>query len=398
MAVQPFPNPRFRAFDANGDPLAGGLLYTYSAGTSTPRATYTTRAGDVANVNPVVLDANGEANVWTTPGVDYKFELRNSAGVVQWTVDNIPSPPETSTTDDVVFDPGGRLSLTSGTPVSGDVTGASIVYYVPYKHNKVPLWDGTAWAPHSITSELSQAEGDTTKSPASAAGVTGNYDMFVWSDAGILRCTRGPVWPTDTSRGSGAGTSQITQLNGRYVNAVSITNGPAANRGLYVGTIRNTTLGIYDSIAYRHVWNMYHRVRRTMRQLESTDTWSYGTATTRQANGNGANQLSMVRGLNEDAVFAAVSAVAQATAAGTSMAGVGLDSATTFATGFVSTNWSIAVANVPFQIGGTWHGLPGIGHHYLAWLERGNGGTVTWFGDNGTPTLTFCGIYGDCWA
>src|SRR5687767_9827532 len=98
MAVQPFACPRFRALDSNGDPLAGGLLYSYEAGTSTPLATYTTRAGTVANANPVVLDANGEADVWTTPGTDYKFELRNSSGVVQWTVDNYPSPAETDIT------------------------------------------------------------------------------------------------------------------------------------------------------------------------------------------------------------------------------------------------------------------------------------------------------------
>jgi hypothetical protein len=96
MPTQPFYTPKFRAFDSNGDPLAGGLLYTYAAGTSTPLATYTTRAGDVANANPVVLDANGEANVWLTPSTDYKFELRNSASVVQWTVDNVPALPELS--------------------------------------------------------------------------------------------------------------------------------------------------------------------------------------------------------------------------------------------------------------------------------------------------------------
>src|SRR5687768_14049388 len=138
MAVQPFYNPKFRAFDANGEPLAGGLLYSYAAGTTTPLATYTTRAGSVANANPVVLDANGEADVWTSPGVDYKFELRSSAGVVQWTVDNVPSPAATDTTTDVAMDPGGRLTLTTGVPVTtSDVSGATTVYYVPYKHDKV---------------------------------------------------------------------------------------------------------------------------------------------------------------------------------------------------------------------------------------------------------------------
>lgn len=91
MPAQPLVPPKFRAFAENGDPLAGGLLYSYEAGTTTPLATYTTRAGSVANANPVVLDANGEADVWLTPGVEYKFVLKSAAEVTQWTVDNVPS-------------------------------------------------------------------------------------------------------------------------------------------------------------------------------------------------------------------------------------------------------------------------------------------------------------------
>jgi len=85
------PFPKFRAFDSNGDPLAGGKLYTYEAGTSTPLATYTDSSGGTANANPVVLNANGEANVWLPAGVSYKYVLKNSADVTQWTVDNIVS-------------------------------------------------------------------------------------------------------------------------------------------------------------------------------------------------------------------------------------------------------------------------------------------------------------------
>lgn len=80
--------PKFRAFDSNGEPLTGGLLYTYGAGGTTPLATYADISGDTPNTNPVVLDANGEANVWV--GVEpYKFVLKDSSGVTQWTQDNV---------------------------------------------------------------------------------------------------------------------------------------------------------------------------------------------------------------------------------------------------------------------------------------------------------------------
>jgi microcystin-dependent protein len=78
----------YRAFDANGNPLAGGKLYTYEAGTSTPKATYTTAAGNIANSNPVILDADGYADVWLETG-GYKFVLTDSNDVLQREKDNI---------------------------------------------------------------------------------------------------------------------------------------------------------------------------------------------------------------------------------------------------------------------------------------------------------------------
>lgn len=82
------PVPKFKATDSNGDPLAGGKLYSYAAGTSTPLATYTDQGEGTANANPVVLDANGEATVWLGTS-SYKLVLKNSSDVTQWTVDNV---------------------------------------------------------------------------------------------------------------------------------------------------------------------------------------------------------------------------------------------------------------------------------------------------------------------
>ena len=82
------PTPKLQFFDANGAPLAGGLLYTYEAGSTTPLTTYTDSTGVSANTNPIVLDSRGEANVWLSGDV-YKFALYTSVGVLIWTVDNI---------------------------------------------------------------------------------------------------------------------------------------------------------------------------------------------------------------------------------------------------------------------------------------------------------------------
>ena len=78
-------------FDNNGVPLSGGLLYTYAAGTTTPQATYTTSAGNVACANPIVLDSAGRttSEIWMTQGVAYKFLLKDSNSTQIGSYDNI---------------------------------------------------------------------------------------------------------------------------------------------------------------------------------------------------------------------------------------------------------------------------------------------------------------------
>jgi len=80
-------------FDNNGVPLAGGLIYTYAAGTTTPQATYTTSAGTIAHSNPIVLNSAGRVpggEIWLL-FASYKFVLQTSAAVLIATYDNIIS-------------------------------------------------------------------------------------------------------------------------------------------------------------------------------------------------------------------------------------------------------------------------------------------------------------------
>jgi len=64
MTTSISPYPRFKAFTSTGAPLVGGKLYTYQPGTTTNMTTYKDSAGITVNTNPVVLDSNGEADVW----------------------------------------------------------------------------------------------------------------------------------------------------------------------------------------------------------------------------------------------------------------------------------------------------------------------------------------------
>lgn len=85
-------------FDNNGVPLAGGLLYTYSAGTTTQQATYTSSSGSISNSNPIVLDSSGRVpnEIWLLSGSTYKFVLQTSASVQLGSWDNIPGANDIS--------------------------------------------------------------------------------------------------------------------------------------------------------------------------------------------------------------------------------------------------------------------------------------------------------------
>jgi len=78
-------------FDNNGDPLVGGKLYTYAAGTTTPQATFTSASGVTPNSNPIILNGGGRvpAEIWLTDGLQYKFVLYTSTDTLIGSWDNI---------------------------------------------------------------------------------------------------------------------------------------------------------------------------------------------------------------------------------------------------------------------------------------------------------------------
>jgi hypothetical protein len=73
--------------DASGQPLASGKVFSYIAGTTTPKALYT--AGDLSATaaNPVILDAVGKSQIWGAGA--YKFVIKTAADVTLQTLDNL---------------------------------------------------------------------------------------------------------------------------------------------------------------------------------------------------------------------------------------------------------------------------------------------------------------------
>lgn len=297
--------------------------------------------------------------------------------------------------------PGGRLTLTTAVPVlSADTTGIATIIYTPYLHGRLPLYDGVSWVTRDSV-EMSQVLSDNTKSPAAAAA-NSVYDLFGWDDAGTLRMTRGPLWTSATARGAGAGTTELVYQNGILVNANAITNGPAAKRGTYLGTIA-TDGSIQLNMMFApaaaaggnscrlDVWNMYNRLPATTLSRDSTDTWAYVTATMRSANNSTSNRITAVYGLNEVPVRAQYHGVLINNNGGVGIIGVGLDS-TSAMSGVPATGARTSTAD-PVAWDAIYAGLPGLGRHFFQALEQGAASIGSWCGDNGTPLIIQMGLF-----
>lgn len=92
------PPPKMQFIGDDGLPLAGGKVYTYAKGTTTPLATYTTSAGGTANANPVILDAEGRAAIWVQ-SLAYTFSVLSAIDVLQGCSGDLEPPTFTLQTE-----------------------------------------------------------------------------------------------------------------------------------------------------------------------------------------------------------------------------------------------------------------------------------------------------------
>ncbi len=73
--------------DNSGNPLSGGKVYTYEAGTTTNKTTWQDKDKAATHANPIILDSQGQATVFAD-GL-YKFVIRDSSDNLIETLDGI---------------------------------------------------------------------------------------------------------------------------------------------------------------------------------------------------------------------------------------------------------------------------------------------------------------------
>lgn len=368
-----FVSPFQQFFDATPNVREGGYLKFYVSGSATPRLVYSDSAASVSIGTRVDLDELGQPETQIfLANVAYKAELYdandslidtadpvytsdfstqakfrsgngNPNGVLAGTAGSASTDADAyfdfagnilyivtttgtasttvwtainaSTAAAVVPPPQGRLTLTSATPmIASDVSAATAVYYMPYTGNIIPIYTGSAFTPTTF-SEL------TLALVASHAAST-LYDVFVFNNSGVVTIVTGPAWANSTagscSRGTGAGTTQISRVSGLHVNAVSMTgrNGSTtysigANLATYVGTILiNGSAGqVTCTVSWGQsrkwgVWNAYNRLPIFLAGGDATATWVYSTSTFRASRADATNKLTVLCGLAEETVEA----------------------------------------------------------------------------------------------
>lgn len=450
--AQRFTNPFEHWVNSAGVPYAGGFLYFYESGTSTPLDTYNDPdlAAPHANSNPITLNSAGRPSVAIyLKNQLYTVVLKDSSLNTIWTADNVAttdfaavvitktgsgSPSgvvagtagssgvlatqywdytnailyvctttgststavwtaiNASAATPTVASPQGYLTPTSATPViAGDVTAATAIYYTPFVGNLIPIYNGSRMVPTEFT--------ELTLTLASQHALSTFYDVFVFSNAGVLTLVTGPAWSTMTAgagaRGTGAGTTQLTRLNGYWVNAVSMTgrNGSttytvAANLGTYVGSIfvdgtagQVTCHRAYGQSRKWGVWNAYNRQRIALQLGDATGSWVYSTNTIRQSRADATNVATVFAGLPEEmfAVRAQQGVQLDTNNGSAAIIGVGVNSTTAISgkRGFLN---GMTVAPSPIaDITAEHVVMPAIGIQNINFLESGNGTTQTTF-------------------
>lgn len=239
--------------------------------------------------------------------------------------------------------------------------------------------------------QLSNVTTDSSTGNAGPAAVAANsnYDLFVWSNSGTLVLTRGPAWTNDTTR-----SLSIARIAGIWTNVSAITNGPAANLGTYVGTVRSNGSAAIDwntggigsggTAAVLYVWNAYNRVAFSGLVGDSTTSWNYTSGTLRPANNSTTMRASFVQGLQEDPFYADYAGYfSDNTGNASAIAAIGYDS-TTASSGRIVPGWTFGTQGGDPVGGNT---VQAIGYHYMQALEcvSFNAGTTTFYGSQTTP-------------
>lgn len=246
-------HPYQEFFDDNGNPLSGGKVYTYQAGTDTPKATFTDNTENTEAANPVELDSSGRATMWGAGS--YKFKVYDANDNLIRTTDNVTTYNTSSSTSDSFFQAfsgnGSQTAFTLSEDLGTDENAIMVfvdnglvdsvingTFATDTDWTKGAGWTigaGVATAAGAISTAISQ-----TASPAIVAGQA--YDVVFT----ITRSAGGLI----PSVGGQAGTERTAGGTYREVIVAGTTQTLAFTGNGFTGTLDNVTITIANGKGY----------------------------------------------------------------------------------------------------------------------------------------------------
>lgn len=217
-----FTSGRFRGFDETNAPLVGGKVFSYISETTTPQATYTDSTGSAANTNPVILDGNGEADIYLNGS--YTIVLKDSNDVVQWSKDGLGNVLSVSSTITATSTTSNSIAVASKTfaiEAGKDFTAGG---FVLMSYNGDP----TKYMIGQIASYIS------TSLVVNVLFINGSGTFADWTIT-----ISGPAGATGSSGAPGAGTGDMLKAN----NLSELTNFATARANIGLGTSSTLDVG-----------------------------------------------------------------------------------------------------------------------------------------------------------
>lgn len=173
-----FVGARLKVTDNNNDPLSGGKVFTYSAGTLIPKVAYSDAAATIPHANPIILDSNGEADVWLVGTYKILIKDANNVTLNGYPVDYIPG-------DSVATN---ELAANTGATLVGTASGDNlqeVLDQIEANAKKVTVRQCLLAGPHD-TNGLTNLGGATGSAIVMTSGIsTGSNALLVTSGGGF---------------------------------------------------------------------------------------------------------------------------------------------------------------------------------------------------------------------
>lgn len=360
-----------------------GSPCTHTLPTTASHAGQTMAIRGVGGSSAYTLDPNGSQNICDASGcaTTKTYSANQSVNLIIDTTGaywQVVSSERGAGGSSTVFpkNPGGRLTTESGVCKStSDRTSQGTIYWTPASacggSSYLALYSGASWV------EFTQVELSLALTITSGK----NYDVFVSYNSGTPALVLSAAWTNDTTRADAVALQDgfVVKSSDHTLLAVAIIRASGSN--ITEDSAGNSTTQVGGK---RFVWNRYNQLATDIGVVDKTDTWNYLTATWRQADGATGNKIEYVTGEANTLAQCSLDASVQTANTGATalQTAIGVDS-TSAPTGHYGQYYNNSSDVVIINMASNYRGRPGLGYHFVSWLEIGSTtGTSTFYGDD----------------